>query len=204
MFGMWNIKDDHSVAVHMQVGKSLFLPARGSSLGTSPAPQFHGPIGPYTCMITSSFIKTTLDKKREKRRKKKKKEEKRRKIDDFDDFEKNDVRRLFWLSVGDKRPKAPFLWISPCSPGRIITRILFVVFRLFRLPKKTCRGVICLPNLLSYQKRLDKGLDQDELSCSLGFTSRQQLRAKCPSNSCSTDTITRWPGHGIWALSHGG
>ena len=49
--------------------------------------------------------------------------------------------------------KAPFLWISPCSPGRIITRSLFVVFRLFRLPKKTCRGVICLPNLLSYQKR---------------------------------------------------
>ena len=33
--------------------KEPFLPARGSSLGTSPAPQFHGPIGPYTCMITS-------------------------------------------------------------------------------------------------------------------------------------------------------
>ena len=23
MFGMWNIKEDHSIAVHMQVGKSL-------------------------------------------------------------------------------------------------------------------------------------------------------------------------------------
>ena len=50
-------------------------------------------------------------------------------------------------------PFRPFLWISPGSHGRIITRSLFVVFRLFRLPQKTCRGVICLPNLLSYQKR---------------------------------------------------
>ena len=88
-------------------------------------------------MITSSFIKTTLDKKREKRRKKKKKEK------------KSMILRngLFQL------PFRPFLWISPGSHGRIITRSLFVVFRLFRLPKKTCRGVICLPNLLSYQKR---------------------------------------------------
>jgi hypothetical protein len=96
-------------------------------------------------MITSSFIKTTLDKKREKRRKKKKKEEKSMIL-------KNGLFQL---------PFRPFLWISPGSHGRIITRSLFVVFRLFRLPQKNLQGGDMLAQLAQLSK-----------------TSRQRIRSR--------------------------